>query len=394
MRRAIVSLNVGSSSIKFGIFAIEAQGLRRRAHGKIESIGIEPHLYVIGGDGERLIDRTWPGEDGLDHEALLRELIDYASDNLTDVQVVAIGHRVTHGGSQFRHPRLVDDAVLHALDDLVRLAPLHQPHNLAGIRMLRALRPALPQVACFDTEFHVWRPDVAKRYAVPDTWRKKGVASYGFHGLSYEHVAATLALSEPHLSHGRVLAAHLGNGASLCAMIDGRSIDTTMGFSPLDGLVMGTRCGSLDPAVVIHMIQAEGLTASEVEASLYRKSGLLGVSGVSSDMRVLQASEDPRAAEAIELFVWRIVREIGGLVAVMGGLDALIFTGGIGENDAAVRNDVCERLKWLGVSLDPGANGRGARSINATDSTVAVRIIATDEERMIARHCQRLLSLN
>ncbi len=394
MMRAIASLNAGSSSIKFGVFVIGPLGLRRIVHGKVEGIGIAPHFVVRGSRGDRLIDRTWPGGAGLEHEELLSQLVDYAVEHLQHVEVVAVGHRVLHGGAEFQRPQLVDDALLDALERLTRIAPLHQPHNLAAIRALRTLMPHLPQVACFDTEFHTSRPAVAKQYAVPIEWQEKGVRSHGFHGLSYEHIAATLAATEPFLARGRVLAAHLGNGASLCAFVDGRSVDTTMGFSVLDGLVMGSRCGSLDPAIILYMIREEGLSAEQVQAVLYRESGLLGVSGLSSDMRVLQASGDPRALDAIELFVWRIVREIGALVSVMGGIDTLVFTGGIGENDSRVRRAICDRLGWLGLRLDPLANDRNERVINASDSTVAIRLIPADEERMIALHCDRLLALS
>lgn len=391
MSGAILSLNSGSSSIKFGLFTIEPDGPCRTVHGKIEGIGTAPHLVVRETGGTILIDRALSA--GNTHDSLLGLLIDLAIEQLPQHRLAAVGHRVVHGGPDFSQPQVVDDALLDALDALSRLAPLHQPHNVAAIRALRARRPDVPQIACFDTEFHTRRPAVAKRYAVPADWEARGIMSYGFHGISYEHIALTLAREEPELARGRVLVAHLGNGASLCAMVDGRSVDTTMGFSVIDGLMMGTRCGSLDPGVVLHMIREEGLSPDEVQATLYTKSGLLGVSGISSDMRVLQASSEQGAADAIALFLWRIVRELGALVAAMGGLDAIVFTGGIGENDAMIRSAICERLAWLGVRLDTAANEEGSRIIDTPGSAVDVRIIPADEEQMIAIHCQRLLAL-
>ncbi len=392
MSGAILSLNSGSSSIKFGLFTIEPDGPCRTVHGKIEGIGTAPHLVVRETGGTIMIDRTLSAGDT--HDALLGLLIDLAIEQLPQHRLAAVGHRVVHGGPDFSQPQLVDDALLDALDALSRLAPLHQPHNVAAIRTLRARRPDVPQIACFDTEFHARRPPVAKRYAVPADWEARGIMSYGFHGISYEYIARTLAIEEPGLARGRVLAAHLGNGASLCAMVDGRSLDTTMGFSVLDGLVMGTRCGSVDPGAILHMIREEGLSPAEVQETLYTRSGLLGVSGISSDMRVLQASGEPSAADAIELFLWRIVRELGALVAAMGGLDAIVFTGGIGENDALIRSAICDRLAWLGVRLDATANQEGSRIIDTPGSAVDLRIIPANEEQMIAIHCQRLLALS
>ena len=392
MSGAILSLNSGSSSIKFGLFTIEPDGPCRTVHGKIEGIGTAPHLVVRETGGTIMIDRTLSAGDT--HDALLGLLIDLAIEQLPQHRLAAVGHRVVHGGPDFSQPQLVDDALLDALDALSRLAPLHQPHNVAAIRTLRARRPDVPRIACFDTEFHARRPPVAKRYAVPADWEARGIMSYGFHGISYEYIARTLAIEEPGLARGRVLAAHLGNGASLCAMVDGRSLDTTMGFSVLDGLVMGTRCGSVDPGAILHMIREEGLSPAEVQETLYTRSGLLGVSGISSDMRVLQASGEPSAADAIELFLWRIVRELGALVAAMGGLDAIVFTGGIGENDALIRSAICDRLAWLGVRLDATANQEGSRIIDTPGSAVDLRIIPANEEQMIAIHCQRLLALS
>lgn len=392
MSRAIVSLNAGSSSIKFALFTLGPDGPLHAAAGKLEGIGTAPHLVARGDDGAVLIDRGWDDGAGLTHEALLHDLFAWAAGHLPDHDIVAAGHRVVHGGTEFFQPLVVDDALLAALDALCSLAPLHQPHNLAAIRAIRSLAPDLPQVACFDTAFHHEMPEVATRLGLPRALHEKGIRRYGFHGLSYEYIARTLRKIDPELAGGRVIAAHLGNGASLCAMRDGRSVDTTMGFTALDGLLMGTRCGAIDPGVVIHLQTQEGMSALDVEALLYNQSGLFGVSGVSSDMRALHKSEDSRAAEAIDLFTWRAAREASALVASLGGLDGLIFTAGIGENDAVIRASICERLSWLGIAVDPAANARDAPVISAADSRIAVRVIPTDEERMIAIHALAALA--
>lgn len=385
--KAVVSLNAGSSSIKFALFTLDdpSQPLLA-AGGKIEKIGIEPVLRARSAEGLVLVDRTWPGGAGLTHADLLKDLFDWAIDHLEDREVVAIGHRVVHGGTQFAAPARVDDALLADLDKLCPLAPLHQPHNLAAIRAIKALSPGLPQIACFDTAFHHDKPEIASRLALPRALHDQGIRRYGFHGLSYEYIAAELARTEHDLAAGRIVAAHLGNGASLCAMKDGRSIDTTMGFTALDGLMMGTRCGALDPGVVLYLQAELTMSAAEVEDLLYRKSGLLGVSGISSDMRQLSADPRPAAAEAIELFVWRAAKEFGAMAASLGGLDAIVFTAGIGENHAGVRRRICERLEWLGVRIDDEANLAGSRRITRAESPVTVLVIPTDEEQMIARH--------
>jgi len=386
MGQAVVSLNSGSSSIKFALFTLDGGEPRHAAAGKIERIGSDPQLIARRDDGAVLLDRRWKNGAGLTHEDLLADLFDWARDHLEGHEVIAIGHRVVHGGARFVRPVRVDAELLVALDALCPLAPLHQPHNLAAIRAIRDLAPDLLQVACFDTAFHQHRPEIATRFALPREWHDKGLRRYGFHGLSYEYVSARLIVEEPGLGQGRVIAAHLGNGASLCAMRAGRSEDTTMGFTALDGLVMGSRCGTIDPGVVLHLQQQEGMSAADVEAMLYRQSGLLGVSGISNDMRTLRASDRPEAREAIDVFLWRLVKEVGALVAVLGGLDALVFTAGIGENDARLREELCTRLAWMGVRLDPEANARNAYRIDASGSAVALRVIPTDEELMIARH--------
>jgi acetate kinase len=301
--------------------------------------------------------------------------------------LIAVGHRIVHGGPDHDRPELATPELLALLDKLTPLAPLHEPHNLAPIRALRSVRPALPQVACFDTAFHHFLPKVATRFALPREFEAAGVRRYGFHGLSYEYIALQLRKLAPELGAGKVIAAHLGNGASLCAMQAGRSVDTTMGFTALDGLVMGTRCGTIDPGVILYLERERAMSAKQVEDLLYQKSGLLGVSGgISSDMRTLLASSDIHAKEAIELFVFRIAREIGALTSSLGGLDGIVFTAGIGEHAPQIRAQVCQRLGWLGVQLDDDANARDAGVISSAQSRVTVRVIPTDEEAMIAHH--------
>jgi acetate kinase len=299
-----------------------------------------------------------------------------------------------HGGTRFAAPCLIDADTLQALQDLCSLAPLHQPHNLAGIRAVAELAPDLPQVACFDTAFHHDRAAVSTRFAIPRALHDEGIRRYGFHGLSYEYIARRLAQLDPDLAKGRVIVAHLGNGASLCGMRDGRSVDTTMGFTALDGLMMGTRSGAIDPGVILHLETQLGMSAPQVEDLLYKRSGLLGVSGISSDMRTLGASDAPEAEEAIELFAWRAAREAGGMMASLEGLDGLVFTAGIGENDAGIRARMCQRLAWTGLVLDEAANTRGDAVISAAGSAVTARIIRTDEERMIALHTVEVLGLS
>lgn len=390
MTRIVASLNAGSSSIKFALFADAPSGPVRRLGGMLEGIGTAPHLIARNPGGNILVDRRWD-DPALDHEALLGELLRWLAEH-ADGPVAAVGHRVVHGGTAFVAPRRVDAALVDALDALSPLAPLHQPHNLAPIRAILALAPDLPQIVCFDTAFHHGRAEVATRFALPRAMHERGIRRYGFHGISYDYVARRLRQIDPMLAAGRVIAAHLGNGASLCAMADGRSVDTSMGFTALDGLVMGTRCGNLDPGVILHLLQQEGMTAADVEALLYRQSGLLGVSGVSSDMRALWASADPRAMEAIELFVWRAAREAAALLPALGGLDGLVFTAGIGENDPGIRARIVEHLAFTGARLDPAANAAHAPVISTPESPVIIRIVPTDEEAMIADAAFSILS--
>jgi acetate kinase len=354
----VLVLNAGSSSLKFGLYEIVADA---------------PNLIERGGQ-----------EAG---EAPLSSLLAWAE---ARTRLVAVGHRVVHGGAEFTEPTAVSAEVLARLERLIPLAPLHEPQALEAIREVAALRPALMQVACFDTAFHAGHAPAVDRLPLPrELAEAKGIRRYGFHGLSYEHLARRLNELDPALASGRVVMAHLGAGASLCAVKNGRSLDTTMGFSTLDGLVMATRCGALDPGVLLHLIQAEGLTVAEVQEVLYKRSGLLGLSGFSGDMRELLASDRPEAAEAIEGYVLEIVRKIGALAAVMQGLDGLVFSGGVGENAAPIRALVCDRLRWLGVRLDPEANAAGVELISRAGSP-PVRIIPADEEGVIARHTAKL----
>ena len=384
MADAVLAVNAGSSSIKFALFEIGTRKqLAATSRGQIEGIGTAPHFIARDPAGVVQEERRFSGGS---HEELLGALLGFVDAHLGGDALRGVGHRVVHGGTRFAGPARIDAETLRAIEALTPLAPLHQPHNISPIRAIAAARPGLPQVACFDTAFHHDMPAVAARLALPRSFEAEGVRRYGFHGLSYEYIARRLRETAPRLATGRVIVAHLGNGASLCAMRDGRSIDTTMGFTALDGLVMGTRCGTLDPGVVLHLIEQRGMSAKVVSELLYQRSGLLGVSGVSNDMRTLLASGDPHAAEAVELFVFRLSREAGGLANSLGGLDGFVFTAGIGEHAAPVRAAAGERLGWLGLRIDAAANARGDAVISAPDSRVEVRVIPTDEEAMIARH--------
>jgi acetate kinase len=364
MPDAVLVLNAGSSSLKFSAFAAGG-GSETLAHGQVAGLGTAPRFTLDGSE------HALPA--GATHEDALAVVLERCRTELGDVRLAAVGHRVVHGGLKFTAPVRIDDSVLSQLDELVPLAPLHQPHNLAAIRTIAKHAPDVPQVACFDTAFHRTQSALAQRFALPRDLTDSGVIRYGFHGLSYEYIASVLPGTDPHAASGRTVVAHLGNGASLCAMRACKSVATTMGFTPADGLVMGTRCGSLDPGVVLYLMNHRGMTAVQVEHMIDHESGLLGVSGVSSDMRELLASPDPRAAEAVDLFVYRIGRELGSLAAALGGLDALVFTGGIGEHAAPVRDRVVQAAAWLGG--------------------FAVHVIPTNEELMIATHTRRVLGL-
>lgn len=385
-------INSGSSTIKIAIFSQDdGGGLQRRLHGLVDRHNERPSLHMSDEAGRMLVDTPLNTPRG-DYGRALSAVLEHCDRFFGHEGLTAAAHRVVHGGARFSEPLLVNDDNLAQLEALTPLAPQHQPYNLAGIHALQELRPGLPQVACFDTAFHRTQPEVAERFALPREWFGRGVLRYGFHGLSYEFIARRLREEDPEAAKGRTVVAHLGHGASLCALKAGRSVATTMGFTALDGLPMGTRCGNLDPGVVLHLMQQEGLSAAEVSHLLYDRSGLLGVSGVSDDMRMLLDSDAPEAEEAIDLFVYRTVREIGSLVAALGGIDALVFTGGIGEHAAPVRSRIAAGLEWLGVRLDEAANDRHARRVSTAGSAVTVHVIPTDEERVIAEHCQGILA--
>ncbi|WP_404291867.1 acetate/propionate family kinase [Microvirga sp. RSM25] len=394
MTPVLIVLNAGSSSLKFQVFDMPDEAEPRLAwKGLYEGLGGDAHFIVRDTNGAILDERSWdPGEE-LGHEEALMHLIAWLREHQEGRKLVAIGHRVVHGGAAFSSPVLVDESVLQSLEVLVPLAPLHQPHNLEPIRIVRRRLPGMPQVACFDTSFHQSQSDIATLFALPREMRERGVRRYGFHGLSYDYIASVLKHYDPRLAEGRVIVAHLGNGASLCALQGGVSIATTMGFSALDGLPMGTRCGAIDAGVVFFMLREMKLSPEAAERILYTESGLLGVSGLSNDMRVLRANAAANvdSRRAIDLFVYRILREIGSLVAALGGIDGLIFTAGIGENDAATRAEVASGLAWAGLTLDERANSTGGPRIS-TGAGPDVWVIPTNEELVIARQTRSVLS--
>jgi acetate kinase len=387
----VTVINAGSSSIKFAIYG--GDHYRSLAfRGQVEQIGLSPHLHVMNASKETVADRHWRAEE-LDHRMATLEILRTATGLIGGMPVDGIGHRVVHGGVRYAAPVRVDDSIIRSLAALTPLAPLHQPHNLTPISVIAEQAPQIPQVACFDTAFHRTQATLAQLFALPRKFSDAGIRRYGFHGLSYEYVTSRLAQVAPELVDARLIIAHLGNGASMCAVHHGRSVANTMGFTAVDGLVMGTRCGAIDPGVIIYLMDAYGMDARAIETLVYRQSGLLGVSGLSSDMRTLRASSEPAAAEAIALFTYRIVREIGSLAAALGGVDALIFTGGIGENDAATRAEVSEGCRWLGLEVDDSRNHKGASRISTDTSRMSAWVIPTDEEQMVARHTVAVLGL-
>jgi acetate kinase len=385
----IAVINAGSSSIKFAMYE-EADDPEILFRGQIAGIGIGPHLKVTDSQGRVLAESTWPAA-GFDHGVATREILETGIRLAAGRRARGIGHRVVHGGTKFSTPVRLDRDVLSELARLEPLAPLHQPHNLSPIRAILEAAPHIHQVACFDTAFHRGQSDVAQTFALPRRFTEAGVRRYGFHGLSYEYLMGRLRELSPDLASGRVILAHLGNGASLCAVHNGRSIASTMGFTAVDGLMMGTRCGAIDPGVILYLMHEHQMDVPAIEALIYRDSGLLGVSGISSDMRTLRASVEPAAREAINLFVYRIIREVGSLAAALGGVDAIVFSGGIGENDAATRMEVIEGCRWMGAVLDPDLNAKGEGRISTATSRMPVWVVPTDEERLIARHTMRVL---
>ncbi len=383
----ILAVNAGSSSIKFALFGPD---LDRHLHGEIETVGDRMHLSAASDGGAGIADEIFPAAGRKSVHGMATALTGWLEARLDGAPLAAIGHRVAIGGLTHSAPVLVSPAVLVRLERLVPLAPLHLPRNLDLIESLSACHPRTPQVACFDTAFHRTVPELAEMYALPETVRAAGAVRYGFHGLSYEYIAGLLPGIDPVAAEGRTVVAHLGSGASMCAMKGGRSVATTMGFSPLGGLVMGTRPGELDPGLVIWLVRERGMSIDAVEHMLYHESGLKGVSGISSDMRDLLARDAPEARRAVDLFVYRAATELGALTASLGGLDALVFTAGIGEHAADVRAAICRRAAWLGISLDEPANRKTARRISAADSAVAVWVVPTNEELMVARHTRDL----
>lgn len=393
MSRGILTINAGSSSIKFALFPLDHPiSPKAEVSGQIDGIGTDATKMVAKNQaGERIADQMLAGEK-VSHAQAFDALLKWFTASHADWEIVAVGHRVVHGGDLYSQPTIIDSQVLGHLSSFVPLAPLHQPHNVAGIRALQALLPTVPQVACFDTAFHRSQPAVAQMFGLPRWVTAEGVKRYGFHGLSYEYIARALPQYSSR-AEGRVVVAHLGNGASMAAMVGRKCLGTTLGFSTIDGLMMGTRCGNLDPGVVLHLMETKGLGVKEMTKMLYKESGLLGVSGISQDMRTLLASDKPEAQEAVDLFCYRIVRELGSLAAAAGGLDALVFTGGIGEHAAEVRRRVCLQSEWLGIRLNAEANARHDLHIGAGNSSVDVLVIPTNEEWMMAHHAQTLLAL-
>ncbi len=390
MREPILVVNAGSSSIKFSVFETMAdRSLSAGAHGQVEGIGTSPHLEVTNPPGNKLADGPVAGDGYAGGIAAIHDW--FAAHVGSDAGFDGVGHRVVHGGSTYSQPVQIDSQVLTALEALIPLAPLHQPHHIAVIRAISAIAPRVPQVACFDTAFHRSQPALAQEFALPRELTAKGVRRYGFHGLSYEYIVSTLPEFVPDCVQKKIVVAHLGNGASMCAIDRGRSVATTMGFTAVDGLPMGTRTGALDPGVILYLLQHERMDPEAIEQVIYQRSGLLGVSGTSSDMRALLASNAPSAKEAVDLFVYRIGRELGSLAAALRGLDALVFTAGIGEHAPEIRARACREAHWLGVTLDEQANAKGGPRISSSGSAVSAWVIPTDENLMIARHTRHLL---
>jgi acetate kinase len=380
-------INAGSSSLKFSFY----EGERRILTGQVDGIGARPSASATGPDGEKIVPPDLGEKPPSVPSEVLPTILPWARERLGDRRLAAVGHRVVHGGLRYSRPARVTPELLAELEALVPLAPLHEPYNLAPIKLAMTLNPGLPQVACFDTAFHRTAPEVDQAFALPYAFFEEGIRRYGFHGLSYEYIASVLPEQAPDIANGRVVVAHLGNGCSACAMRDRVSIATTMGFTALDGLPMGTRCGELDAGVVLYLIQQKGMSPDELVDLLYKRSGMLGLSGISSDFRELLASDNPRARFAVELFCNRVARHIASLAAALGGLDGIVFTAGVGENAAPVRSAICQACAWLGLELDEEANRQHQARISTPKSRVAAYVIKTDENLMIARHARALV---
>jgi len=391
MSDAIVVVNAGSSSIKFSVFAQTGNDLDLTVRGQAEGLHAAPRFVAKSATGETIATHAWDEGKPLGHDSALEHIVSFLREKAQGLSLKGIGHRVVHGGLKYAQPVRMDNVVLKDLEQFIPLAPLHQPHNLMPIRLMLERRPELPQVACFDTAFHRAQPELAQMFALPKDLHDEGVRRYGFHGLSYEYIASRLPELDPKAAQGRTVVLHLGNGASMCALSAGHSVATTMGFTAVDGLPMGTRCGTIDPGVILYLMDQRGMDARAIEKLIYNQSGLLGVSGVSSDMRTLLASDEPRAKLAVDLYVYRIGRELGSLAAALGGLDAIVFTGGIGENSAEIRARVCRNAAWLGVVPDEQANQAGGPRISTAASKTAAWVLPTNEELMIARHTRRVL---
>ncbi|WP_283151332.1 acetate/propionate family kinase [Silvimonas soli] len=396
MNDLILIINAGSSSIKFSLFAQTSADPELLYKGQVEGIYVDPQFSAKNAAGDKLADEKLPADSPRSHDYALRYLLDWVNGHTDGRKLAVIGHRVVHGGFNFTQPVRIDAQVLAELDKTVSLAPLHAPANIGPMKALASLLPDVPQVACFDTAFHRTQPEINQLYALPvELAEREGIRRWGFHGLSYEYIASVLPQIDQRAANGRTVVCHLGNGASMAALDQGKCVLTTMGFTALEGLPMGTRTGSLDPAIVLHLMTHLKMTTAEIETLLYKESGLLGLSGVSSDMRELHASKEPRARMAVEYFANRIVQQVGSLAASIQGLDALVFTAGIGENDDELRALVCNALRWLGVDIDESVNAKRSgepRRISRADSKVAVYVVPTNEELMIARHALRCIA--
>ena len=391
MTDRILTINAGSSSLKFALFDLNGRRPVLQAKGQVETLDTAPHCILKSSTGEVIENKMLPKHAHGEHVEALLHVVDVLKGHVPGINILAIGHRVVHGGPDYSEPLILTEDVIADLEEFVPLAPLHQPHNLAGIAAAHVAFPEATQIACFDTAFHRAHPWVNDAFALPRQYYDKGVRRYGFHGLSYENVSSQLRKIAPDTAAGRVVIAHLGAGSSMCGVVDGKSVASTMGFSPLDGLAMGTRCGQLDPGVVLYLMDHEGLSSKEVADILYKHSGLKGLSGLSGDMRELEAAGTPEAEQAIDYFVSRIRRELGGLAAALNGLDALVFCGGIGENSARIRHRICEDLHWIGLDLDNARNQSNDMRVSTLASRAQIFVIKTDEEAMIARHAIELL---